>query len=245
MVIGAPHHTPIGAGLANKSVLTYNADVPSISGRNSATVSPSVRMSGDDRRLQLIEVAIDLFAQKGFGGTTTKEIAAAAGVTEAIIFRHFATKQDLYQAILDYKCGSEDSGRNSWLAKADELMEAEDDLGFFRFLLTAIIGFHCEFPQFERLLVHAALEGHELGIMHQQQISETVGKRFIAYIGRRQAAGAIRAGDARPVLLSLVGAAKFYAMQKYMFSASELQSCDDGEMIENFLQILMNGLKPL
>lgn len=59
-------------------------------------------MSGEDRRRQLIEIAIDLFSKKGFGGTTTREIALAAGVTEAIIFRHFATKQDLYAAILDH-----------------------------------------------------------------------------------------------------------------------------------------------
>jgi len=49
-------------------------------------------MAGEDRRRQLIEVAIELFSQRGFAGTTTKEIAAAAGVTEAVIFRHFATK---------------------------------------------------------------------------------------------------------------------------------------------------------
>jgi len=48
-------------------------------------------MSGEDRRRQLIEVAIDLFSRRGFSGTTTREIALAAGVTEAIIFRHFAT----------------------------------------------------------------------------------------------------------------------------------------------------------
>jgi TetR/AcrR family transcriptional regulator len=52
------------------------------------TATPT-RMSASDRRNQLIDVAIDLFSRKGFGGTTTKEIAAAAGVTEAIIFRHF------------------------------------------------------------------------------------------------------------------------------------------------------------
>ena len=47
-----------------------------------------------------------LFSERGFRGTTTKEIAQAAGVSEAIIFRHFATKEDLYTAIIDHKgCG--------------------------------------------------------------------------------------------------------------------------------------------
>src|SRR3982751_707968 len=59
------------------------------------------RLPASDRRRQLVETALDIFSRKGFGGTTTKEIAAAAGVTEAIIFRHFPSKADLYNAFLD------------------------------------------------------------------------------------------------------------------------------------------------
>src|SRR5829696_247868 len=64
------------------------------------------RMCADERRLQIAEVAMRLSSERGFRGTTTKEIAQAAGVSEAIIFRHFATKEELYTAIIDYKgCG--------------------------------------------------------------------------------------------------------------------------------------------
>ena len=67
----------------------------------------SARMAGEERRLQILAVAVSLFSQKGFRGTTTKEIATAAGVSEAMVFRHFATKQELYSAILDHKaCAS-------------------------------------------------------------------------------------------------------------------------------------------
>src|ERR1035438_4963630 len=62
----------------------------------------TLRLPASDRRLQLVETALDFFSRKGFGGTTTKEIAAAAGVTEAIIFRHFPSKQDLYNAVIDH-----------------------------------------------------------------------------------------------------------------------------------------------
>src|SRR4051812_30308135 len=117
------------------------------------------RMPAEDRRRQLLETAIDLFSQKGFAGTTTREIAAAAGVNEAIIFRHFATKQELYKAILDYKCGG-NSGK--MLEEVDRFIAADDDEGLVRFLITRIIAFHREDPRFQRLLMHAALEGHEL-----------------------------------------------------------------------------------
>jgi len=125
-------------------------------------------MAAEDRRRQLIETAIDLFAQKGFAGTTTREIAAAAGVNEAIIFRHFATKQDLYKAILDYKC---DSRKSNWMEELDAIMEANDDEGLIRCLVTSMVAFHREDPRFQRLMLHAALEGHEIAIIHHNQVN--------------------------------------------------------------------------
>jgi len=61
------------------------------------------KLPAADRRRQIIEVAMALFSAKGFEGTTTREISRAAGVSEAIIFRHFATKEDLYAAIIDFR----------------------------------------------------------------------------------------------------------------------------------------------
>jgi TetR/AcrR family transcriptional regulator len=203
--------------------------------------SPQPRMSGEERRRQLIEVAIDLFSQKGFGGTTTKEIASAAGVTEAIIFRHFATKQDFYKAILDYKCA--EPAADAWFAEARSFMKANDDEGLFRFLLTQIVAFDREEPRFSRLLLHAALEGHELAMLHHHQLALPIGAKFKAYIARRQKAGAIRRCDPAIVLFALAGIAQHYSMQKYLYQVNNLPYSDE-EVVAGFLQILMNGLKP-
>ena len=61
------------------------------------------RLKAEERRSQLLGIAKKLFSECGFENTTTKAIAAAAGVTEAIIFRHFASKEELYASILDRK----------------------------------------------------------------------------------------------------------------------------------------------
>src|SRR5690349_15219465 len=90
------------------------------------------RLPASDRRRQLLETALDLFSRKGFGGTTTKEIAAAAGVTEAIIFRHFPTKADLYNAVLDYHHNSSELAE--CMAEFTRLMDNNDDEGLFRAL---------------------------------------------------------------------------------------------------------------
>src|SRR5688572_7839098 len=58
-------------------------------------------MRGEDRRAQLIDVALAQFAEHGYDGASTRAIASAAGVTEALIFRHFPTKRDLLLAVIE------------------------------------------------------------------------------------------------------------------------------------------------
>lgn len=58
------------------------------------------RLKAAQRRQQLIDVATKLFARSGYEATTTAAIAAAAGVTEPILYRHFKSKQDLFVAIV-------------------------------------------------------------------------------------------------------------------------------------------------
>lgn len=58
------------------------------------------RLKAPERRKQLVEVATRLFAERGFDATTTAAIAAAAGVSEPILYRHFKSKQDMFVAIV-------------------------------------------------------------------------------------------------------------------------------------------------
>ena len=53
------------------------------------------------RRTHILDAAATVFAEKGFDGTTTRELAKAAGVSEALIYKHFPSKQSLYAAMLD------------------------------------------------------------------------------------------------------------------------------------------------
>src|SRR6187431_664378 len=94
---------------------------------------PSGRMTGDARREQILQTAVALFSQRGFKGTTTKEIARAAGVSEAMVFRHFENKDALYEAILDTK-GCQDGVRRFPWEENETLKKAiaeKDDTGVF------------------------------------------------------------------------------------------------------------------
>src|SRR5262250_472223 len=117
------------------------------------------RMSAEVRRRQIVAVAADLFSKKGFSGTTTKEIADEAGVSEAIIFRHFSTKRELYGAIIDYKTRQ---SSHQMQAELEEAAARNDDRELFRILATRKLEFYSGDPALMRLLLFSALEGHEL-----------------------------------------------------------------------------------
>jgi AcrR family transcriptional regulator len=59
------------------------------------------RLPAAERRAQLLDTAVKLFAERGYAGATTAELARAAGVTEPIIYRHFKSKRDLFIALID------------------------------------------------------------------------------------------------------------------------------------------------
>jgi AcrR family transcriptional regulator len=60
-----------------------------------------VRMSGQQRREQLVAVGRGLFAEKGFEATSIEEIAARAGVSKPVVYEHFGGKEGLYAVVVD------------------------------------------------------------------------------------------------------------------------------------------------
>ena len=66
------------------------------------------RLTSDERRQAIIEAVKTVFAKKGFNGTTTKELAMAASISEALLFKHFPNKEALYDSVIE-SC-SEDPG---------------------------------------------------------------------------------------------------------------------------------------
>ena len=73
------------------------------------------RMSGEQRRTAIIAAAQRVFVEKGFHGTTTRQLAEAAGVSEALLFKHFPGKEALYRAI-QMSCFKEEGSRvHEWV----------------------------------------------------------------------------------------------------------------------------------
>src|ERR671910_2856652 len=59
------------------------------------------RMTGKERREQLLDIGRTLFAERGFEGTSVEEIAARAGVSKPVVYEHFGGKEGLYAVVVD------------------------------------------------------------------------------------------------------------------------------------------------
>ena len=84
-----------------------------------AAASPAARtqLPRDERRAQLIGAAAVAFSRTGFAGTSMEDVAAEAGVTKLIVYRHFASKEELYRAVLERV--STDLRQTFWARMAD------------------------------------------------------------------------------------------------------------------------------
>jgi AcrR family transcriptional regulator len=198
---------------------------------------PASRMRAENRREQILDVAIGLFSQKGFRGTTTKEIALAAGVNEAIIFRHFTTKRDLYSAILDRKASSSQVVET----QIERAMDRKDDRAVFEQIAKHILDQHDQDDSFMRLICYSALEGHELAEMfHRRQLTYYY-QYLAAYIKQRVADRAFKRIDAMTVVRAFVGMVLYHA-QMNRFYGTGLLNISNNSAAKRFTDICFNGI---
>ena len=215
------------------------------------------RMCADDRRLQIAQVAMRLFSERGFRGTTTKEIAQAAGVSEAIIFRHFATKEDLYTAIIDFKgCAGQGASPvargpeqpaviDKICGGVGEAIEAADDLEVFRGIALEMLEHHQSDPEFLRLLMYIALENHSLAQVFWDKNVRVLYEFLGDYVRRRQREGAFRDVDPYAALRVFVGAVIHHSLANLLWDKDPLRrifKVSNEEAAHQFAEILLRGI---
>ena len=197
-------------------------------------------MSAADRQRQLLEVALDAFSRRGFKGTTTKQIAAAAGVAEAIIFQHFTSKEALYSAVLELHLETADE--QTWIEGTKACMERNDDEGVFKSFIGRILASYRRDPLIHRVILFAALEGHEQGLARMQQQFGPVFERFMEYIARRQREGALINCNPHAIMIGLGGMAQQYGLITQIFRVPSPDVIDE-EMAQLFTRILLHGVQ--
>ncbi|HZE69604.1 MAG TPA: TetR/AcrR family transcriptional regulator [Pyrinomonadaceae bacterium] len=208
---------------------------------NTGVPHPGPRMAGEERRLQILRVAVSLFSQKGFRGTTTKEIAHMAGVSEAMVFRHFANKDDLYDAILDHKACSGDTLNPEQIVA--EAIAQKDDRAVFERLARAALDHHDQDPEFQRLLMYSALERHKLAEMFFEKFVLRVYELLGNYIGLRQQDGAIRKMEPALIVRAFVGMVIHHSLNNNLWDPERrLLDVSNEDAARFFTDILLTGI---
>ena len=156
------------------------------------------RLHAGERRVAIVEAAKPLFAQHGFSGTTTKQIARSAGVSEALVFQHFPSKAALYREILAQGCDG-DPG----LQRLSELEPATASLVEMIMLLIrhVAMGTVCDAGEKDvddRLTLHSLLEDGEYVRLVSEWVVERILPTFTASFEAAARAGDLHAdaGDA-------------------------------------------------
>jgi TetR/AcrR family transcriptional regulator, transcriptional repressor of aconitase len=151
----------------------------------------NLRMTSDLRRQLILGAAKRCFARNGFAGTTTKSVAAAAAISEALLFKHFPSKAALYAEILAEECQADPLlthllGLEPSTAALVELIE-----GMVRHFLHISDGPDHEEAERLRLMATSHLEDGEFARLLYAKIEKLIGAMFIASLE-----AAIASGDA-------------------------------------------------
>jgi AcrR family transcriptional regulator len=151
-------------------------------------------MTSDLRRELILSAAKRCFARHGFAGTTTKSVAAAASISEGLLFKHFPTKSALYAEILAEACEADPA--------LHRLLELQPSTETLVVLVRAMVGHFLnvsEVPDQQeaqklRLMITSHLDDGEFARVLYEKIGDLIGPTFRASLQR-----AIAAGDASPV----------------------------------------------
>src|SRR5919109_454916 len=154
----------------------------------------TTRLEGDERRKAIVAAAVPLFARKGFAGTTTRELAEAAGISEGLLFRHFPSKKHLYGEILRLGCeGDPALERLATLEPSTATLVHMTNFMVRYFLLGAGVD-RAELDVRLRLVLHSFLEDGEYARELFDRIFERVHPLFAASIEAATAAGDLKPG---------------------------------------------------
>ncbi|MDP1584125.1 MAG: TetR/AcrR family transcriptional regulator [Bradyrhizobium sp.] len=146
-----------------------------------------LRMTSDLRRQLILSAAKRCFARHGFAGTTTKSVAAAASISEGLLFKHFPSKAALYAEILAEECEADPDLMH--------LLGLEPSTATLVQLVRSMVEHFVQITDDEeeaqrlRLMTTSHLDDGEFARLLYGKVSDLIGPMFTASLERAVAAG--------------------------------------------------------
>jgi AcrR family transcriptional regulator len=198
-----------------------------------------VRLSALDRRRQILRTASALFARRGYRGTTTREIAERAGINEALLFRHFPSKEKLYWTIIEEQCGMR--GRRH---KIKQILEAGgSDVEVFSAIAREFLVRTARDTELTRLLWFTALENHTLSRRFFRTFVAVYYEALAEHIRRRAREGAFRNVDALLSARGFFGMVVYHFLVQELFGGEKYQKFDPEAVAGTLAGIWLNGMQ--
>ena len=194
-------------------------------------------MSAEERRAAILKAAIQMFAERGFRGTTTRALAEAVGVSEPVLYEHFRSKRELYAAIVETK-SQEGMARGALLL--EPYLKARDDRGLFVALGHLILACHAEDQAWARLLLSVALEDPELGRLFYDR-QRPARESLAGYIAQRVADGAFRPVDPKLAARAFIGMVSHHSMSRMLYG-DDFVPGPVSQTIEGMVDIFLKGI---
>ena len=198
------------------------------------------RLSARDRRRQILAIASGIFARKGYQGATTREIAEEAGVNEALLFRHFPSKESLYWTMLEELCLAK--GGRERLKKILEEAEGKSDLEIFQAIACELLLRSARDRELTRLLWFTALENHELSVRFFKTFVAEYYEALAGYIRTRIRQGAFRRVDPLLAARGFLGMVVYHFLVQELFGGEQYRSFETEEVAATLSGIWLAGM---
>ncbi|MEM9456906.1 MAG: TetR/AcrR family transcriptional regulator [Myxococcota bacterium] len=202
-----------------------------VAGRsNVAVLSPRA----DATRQALLQAATECFAERGFAATTTRAIAARAGVSQPLLNHYFGSKDALFEAII------RDLIEDYAVAQSEQWDRSDDDVAFFTEGLRVMFYWVGSDPLRIRLMTWARLEGRVVVPESAMRLTAIVQQRFVA----AQRHGILRADiDLEAALwLADVLFKGYWERRETYTSADAADTADDERFFAMAMRTFIDGL---
>lgn len=192
----------------------------------------------NDRSAQIIEQATRLFSQDGYKKVTIRQLAVACGITDAALYKHFASKEAIYTAVLEAV-----EARLADQEVLDKIAEETNVESLLKRLAEHILQFFTEHADLYRLLLYSALEGHERASHVFGMIRGRYLRFLIEQLNRMLETGEIVESNTEITSRCFVGMVFDCAMGFSLFKGMQGKVHEASTVIANNIPIYVNGLK--
>ena len=201
---------------------------------------PAARIPAVERRRQILAAATTLFALQGYQGAKTREIAQKARVNEAILFRHFPTKEALYWAVLDEKCRA----RRGFVELKSLLHSARPVAEVFAAIAEGLLRRNFEDASVLRLWLFSGLENHRLYRRFYRAYMADYYDLLAGYIRRQVRGGTFRAVNPFLAARGFLGMLLDYILTHGVFRGPRNGKDNLSRVGREMAQLWLEGMQP-